>query len=1438
MRYFDRNIGLDQASLDPRVQALLGATLYNKQVFENQSVKDGSYLTKGIKYAADDRPRPKFRDIDELRGDFNRKRVEEILSYFGYEKGLQFQVSSWKTISNQLAQKKYREEHRAAMVSAPTGFGKTAAFMGRIFYSLLRMNGDQQAIFVYPSRALLRDQLQRVLHAVDNIKSRDDVKRRDLPSVGVWSSSIPYEKGDVLNEDKSLGEYNDGEFQFQLTSHWDDSLSDRDFILEGIGGSQSNNYRIINRESDTKFTYRQLALHRNWITEHPPEILLTTLESLENIALKPHYSIIDNAKFIVLDEIHQYSGLRGSHAANIISNVKRIREDKSPDDPYTLFIGSSATVEEPTRFASKVFGLDEQAVHTVEPSDFDIDEKNGDKQHYYFTLTPDEGPGVASQYIQQAMMLGHSVLLDGKNNELRSKYLTFIDSISQINRISGQLQDADQKKQLWRKHINIEEGDWLDLASSFDNSFYSKPLPDPARIYADSEDGLNMLESSPIIHGSSFLEVGVDIEDLGFVSQYRPPRNMSSFTQRTGRAAREKTTSGHTFIHLSNYGGDSNFFYRADRFLDRDISTPLSENNHVIDWMHDRFFDYYESLYSLYKRTGSGWWKKRYLPQFIREYFGEELGYNLLTEFLFDYNRFVQSTLDISAPVDDLVDLGGAKQADKALEDMQGSIRSEFNEESFATKGSINALLLQDNPATELVSGFNKELLSIIGDLEDCVDDVKRNTEGDELSHLNDELSSVREEVSELDAREAKEALKALSHFRNEVSQLEYRVTQATRETKVQRPKVGERLNRLRRGIESAIDRIENEELNYYANQQQKVYYLRKALSELTEFLNGYTPHGNIYSVKHMFRVSYYLNKYTQVETGQSGFQLKGSLTSDGIEIPKMADDEEFWYVPQNYFDDAGRYFTLVESGQDQSSNEEEVSVEKLLTQYIPYKIEFMNTEGQSQVFLPKVYQTKPGTYKMHFKNTPGTVHKDVKIPDRIKMNEIHDMTGGESQGIYAYNPNNLELLRKEEAEDLEPVTEYGKFHSSALISTDVEKPYTIDNESNPDNANNEASMSSISGLTISNLDAKAWIDEIELSVRKYRRTGGGFRPIGEDERTYNIEVEGQPFGYVLETRGLEWDLSSFVEKIKSNESLKNEIRKYKSLSEEGITFERIALTTAAHFLTLLVADVSGVNSDLLLYNVDEESSTVYVFEQTEGGQGIVDLFFREFGEYPAEVLESVFRLMHNPQRIAEEIWAKREKDIKRSVDIQRLDEASTEERQEELTDLQEVIRDETGITYENSLKRISEEIAKTLSYIANLKRRDVSSEDLYRLKSRLATKRLEGVGDFQVVKHEIRRDFGAVLENSYFIESEGGWETSIENMFWSPDIDSCAANLLLTTTAAEKAQEKLLSNTLLMELEDHILTTVPEEDEIEGLSEHGYFWARVEEGYLTFISL
>ncbi|GAA0304698.1 DEAD/DEAH box helicase [Halarchaeum salinum] len=161
MQFVDRHT--NPSRLDGDIQPLIEAMLYNRRIFDADQ-NDPPFVTEAVKYR---RERQQRRQTSAYTG--SDEFVENIIDLFGFDP-LDFQVESWQTVDELDRERQSSETSKAAVFSAPTGFGKTEAFLGPL-YQLLREDRQGSTAIVYPSRALLQDQLGRVLEHIHQINS-------------------------------------------------------------------------------------------------------------------------------------------------------------------------------------------------------------------------------------------------------------------------------------------------------------------------------------------------------------------------------------------------------------------------------------------------------------------------------------------------------------------------------------------------------------------------------------------------------------------------------------------------------------------------------------------------------------------------------------------------------------------------------------------------------------------------------------------------------------------------------------------------------------------------------------------------------------------------------------------------------------------------------------------------------------------------------------------------------------------------------------------------------------------------------------------------------------------------------------------------------------------------------------------------------------------
>src|SRR5690606_8282045 len=97
-------------------------------------------------------------------------------------------------------------------------------------------------------------------------------------------------------------------------------------------------------DGDTPPTVRQVIRNAGHIVVTNPDML--------HAAILPHHTkwvkLFENLKYVVIDEVHSYRGVFGSHVANVIRRLKRICQfyGSSP-----VFLCASATIANPKEHA-------------------------------------------------------------------------------------------------------------------------------------------------------------------------------------------------------------------------------------------------------------------------------------------------------------------------------------------------------------------------------------------------------------------------------------------------------------------------------------------------------------------------------------------------------------------------------------------------------------------------------------------------------------------------------------------------------------------------------------------------------------------------------------------------------------------------------------------------------------------------------------------------------------------------------------------------------------------------------------------------------------------------------------------------------------------------------------------------------------------------------
>ena len=1322
MKYFDPSS--DRSRVDPDVAPLVRGLLENTQIF-GPDTENPPRVTSALKYT---RKPQKRRSPGRYDGD--DPFIEDIIEVFGFNP-LEFQRRSWELV-RELNQKRRSGKSHGAIFSAPTGFGKTEAFLGPL-YQLLQNEELDRIALVYPSKALLQDQLSRVLRHLHTIKTTSE----NQLSVGVWSSDTAYQPTDVSSAD-ALFEGIGRDKRFRLANCWCGEPHDpHAFRYEG-GGSH---YDLVCEHDDShRFSDEEVVLNREDIRRPGgPEIVLTTLESLELFGLKPNYELIDEIDAIVFDEIHLYTGIRGAHTANIVDNIEEIT------DHSILWLGASATVDDAEQFAAKIFPIPDGRIEAVSPPDEDFSTDHDDKEHYFFLKATEDGPGVSSMFIQQILLLGHAMLQ--QEDGPRGKLLSFIDSISQVNQKRTQLEDADEQRELWQYHTDVDEpGDWRDVAEGMDRQFIEEPL-EFSSVFSDIGFDASVIQSDVLL-STNFLEVGIDIGEISIVTQYRTPWNLSSFVQRVGRAAREPGTDSYVFVFLSDLTSDANMFYRADRFLGSEIRTPLKPDNDVIEWVHDRYREFYEVGSRIRERHHYSTQVEK--EEFHEEYLIDTLEWEAYHELIVDPETVLYQKLGLEESFEPLTGQEPIMRVLARLEDREDEIRSK-----------LDSLGLDNDTATtnterEMVEGLREDVLGYVRErlrlIEECRNQAEPLVDKSVLTDLESQIEEARTMVAE----PGEDPSEDLDRFRD-VLPLLYgskasvmRITNAANRSDINLPRLSYDVGELEDAVYRIDEALDDEHASALVRERKRIYYLKQALGELHSYQSIPSNFMSLYYVKNLLRGGYYYDRF---------------LRAGGDSLA-----DEVWYVPENYFDDAGQYITVFYGSDDMDGSDQ--SIDTLVHSYTPFRSEYKQEAGSLQAFIPETV-VKEDTVQFVFDDVPGERRDDLIIPDSIRLEDITDLSGSKALNIVRYCPKCLQILEHDSCLRHNDRS-YGKIHASPDVETAVE-------------LGDDAASRGI--VTLSDVSGEIKLRGVSLEITPaiYTRSNDEYIFTGGDRIERHIEAPEPTLGFELDTRGLTFDISGFLDRI-GDQDVIADLDKYKDRST--VELHEIGAHTAAHFFTQFVADVAGVTPGSLFYGVDLGDEIVHVFERSQGGQGLVDLVFDDLQEDPGTALESVTRITYDPQVICERLWAQ---------------EAFVDDLP--FTDItRDAIEDAVRVSnevpvFEHVIEQVIEEVYSSVDRARQLAREEgISVRQAFRVKHVVASARIGGKNTYP------ESEVDAILPD--FDSHE-----RVKTLFFSPNIDGCVENLQLSECTSEHDQSDTLSYVLLEELREELIRRVPHDE-------------------------
>lgn len=317
-----------------------------------------------------------------------------------------------------------------------------------------------------------------------------------------------------------------------------DQKSELNELIEELG-ININSYTY---DGDTPSNIRQKVRQAGHIVITNPDML--------HSAILPHHtkwvSLFENLKYIVIDELHIYRGVFGSHVANVIRRLKRICNFYGSNP---VFMCTSATIANPKELAQKLIG---EKVTLI-----DNNGAPAGKKHFVFYNPP---------VVNKPLNIRRSATLEVRkiaSEFLKNKIQTIVFARSRVRVeiLLTYLQELVQKE-LGPKSIRGYRGGYL---------------PKQRR---EIEQGLRNGDIYGVV-STNALELGVDIGQLQVCVMTGYPGTIASAWQQAGRAGRRQGEAL-IFMVASSTPLDQYVIQHPDYFFNRSPETARINPDNLI----------------------------------------------------------------------------------------------------------------------------------------------------------------------------------------------------------------------------------------------------------------------------------------------------------------------------------------------------------------------------------------------------------------------------------------------------------------------------------------------------------------------------------------------------------------------------------------------------------------------------------------------------------------------------------------------------------------------------------------------------------------------------------------------------------------------------------------------------------------------------------------
>lgn len=288
--------------------------------------------------------------------------------------------------------------------------------------------------------------------------------------------------------------------------------------------------------------------------------MLLTNPDMLHTGILPHHTLwqpfFQKLRYVVIDEVHTYRGVFGSHFANVIRRLSRVA---ALYGSFPQFIMTSATIANPKSHAERVTG---KRVSLI-----DKDGSARGEKHFLLLQPPliDAGLGLRASSAKELMKLTDQAL----ENEVQT--IVFTRARRSVEILLRSIRERVRKNE--SRSLTKPIRSQADAVMGYRSGY----LPAERRaIEKDLRDG-----KTRMVVTTNALELGIDIGKLDLSLLFGYPGTIASLRQQAGRAGRGLGASMAVMV-LTAFPIDQYLARHTEYIFDRDPETALIDPDHPI----------------------------------------------------------------------------------------------------------------------------------------------------------------------------------------------------------------------------------------------------------------------------------------------------------------------------------------------------------------------------------------------------------------------------------------------------------------------------------------------------------------------------------------------------------------------------------------------------------------------------------------------------------------------------------------------------------------------------------------------------------------------------------------------------------------------------------------------------------------------------------------